>query len=262
MYGEKATMDNEEYARAVQAVEDEYTKRVEIANNQVAEVSQIYSQGASERIEIDEQLNNNLKSTTSRIEATEKQHAENIANIKKWTKEGTVLQNQLLQGAEMAHETAMKNIWKDMDKNLSDSQREQLGSWIANLAQTEMYGTKISDENKKTVNAILSTWEYMPEDSRKIMNQTMQGMLKGMKEKEPSLFARASSMADKILYRLRSAFDINSPSKETKEIFEYVMEGAEVGLDKKEKSLYKDIDRIAEGVLNRFKSKDLYNKMQ
>ncbi len=262
MYGEKATMDNAEYARAVKAVEDEYTKRVEVANQQVAEVSQIYSQGASERIELDEQLNNNLKSTTSRIEATEQAHADNIAKIKKYTKEGTILQNQLLQGAEMAHETAMKNIWKDMDKNLSDSQREQLGSWIANLAQTEMYGGEISEENKKTVDSILSTWEYMPEDSREAMTQTMQGMLNGMEQKEPSLYAKASNIAGSILSRLRQAFDINSPSKKTKEIFEYVMEGAEVGLDKKEKSLYKDIDRIAEGVLKRFKSKDLYNKMQ
>lgn len=262
MYGEKATMDNAEYARAVKAVEDEYTKRVEVANQQVAEVSQIYSQGASERIELDEQLNNNLKSTTSRIEATEQAHADNIAKIKKYTKEGTILQNQLLQGAEMAHETAMKNIWKDMDKNLSDSQREQLGSWIANLAQTEMYGGEISEENKKTVDSILSTWEYMPEDSREAMTQTMQGMLNGMEQKEPSLYAKASNIAGSILSRLRQAFDINSPSKKTKEIFEYVMEGAEVGLDKKEKSLYKDIDRIAKGVLERFKGKNLYNKMQ
>ena len=262
MYGEKATMDNAEYARAVKAVEDEYTKRVEVANQQVAEVSQIYSQGASDRIALDEQLNTSLQSTTARIEATEQAHADNIAKIKKYTKEGTILQHQLLEGAEMAHETAMKNIWKDMDKNLSDSQREQLGSWIANLAQTEMYGGEISEENKKTVDSILSTWEYMPDDAKEKMSYTMQGMLDGMEEKEPSLYAKASNIAGSILSRLRQAFDINSPSKKTKEIFEYVMEGAEVGLDKKEKSLYKDIDRIAEGVLKRFKSKDLYNKMQ
>ena len=262
MYGEKATMDNTEYARAVKAVEDEYTKRVEVANQQVAEVSQIYSQGASDRIALDEQLNTSLQSTTARIEATEQAHADNIAKIKKYTKEGTILQHQLLEGAEMAHETEMKNIWKDMDKNLSDSQREQLGSWIANLAQTEMYGGEISEENKKTVDAILTSWQYMPEDSREAMTQTMQGMLNGMEQKEPSLYAKASNIAGSILSRLRQAFDINSPSKKTKEIFEYVMEGAEVGLDKKEKSLYKDIDRIAEGVLKRFKSKDLYNKMQ
>lgn len=262
MYGEKATMDNAEYARAVQAVEDEYNKRVEIANQQVADVTAIYSQGATERIQLDEQLNASLQEINARVEATETQHAKNIENIKKWTIEGSALQNSLLQGAEKAHEMAMQNIWKNMDKNMSESQKNQLSSWIANLAQTEMYGGEISDENKKIVDSILSTWKYMPEDSREVMNQTMQGMLNGMKEKEPSLFARASSMADKILYRLRSAFDINSPSKKTKEIFEYVMEGAEVGLDKKEKSLYKDIDRIAEGVLKRFKGKDLYNKMQ
>ena len=80
--------------------------------------------------------------------------------------------------------------------------------------------------------------------------------------KEPTLFAKASNIANGILSRLKTAFDIHSPSKKTKKIFEYVMEGAEIGLDKKEKSLYKDIDRIAKGVLKRFKNKDLYNKMQ
>lgn len=262
MYGEKATMDNAEYARAVQVVEDEYNKRVEVANQQVADVTAIYSQGMTERIKTDEQFNNILKEITAKIEATEQQHAKNIDNIKKWTIDNSILEHQLLEGAEKAHEIAMKNIWQQTDKNLSESQREQLGTWIANLGQTEMYGGKISDENKKTVESILATWQYMPEDSREVMNRTMQGMLNGMEEKEPSLFAKASNIANSILSRLRSAFDINSPSKKTKEIFEYVMEGAEIGLDKKEKRLYKDIDRIAEGVLKRFKGKNLYNKMQ
>ncbi len=262
MYGEKATMDNAEYARAVKAVENEYTARVNAANKQVADVSAIYSQGATDRIVLDEQLNNSLKETTAKIEATEQLHSDNVAKIKKYTKENTILQHQLLEGAEMAHETNMKNIWKQMDKNLSDSQKKQLASWIANLAQTEMYGGDISAENKKTVKSIMSTWKYMPKDSKEVMRQTMQGMLNGMEEKEPSLFAKASNIAGSILSTLRSALDINSPSKKTEEIFEYVMEGAEVGLNKKEKTLYKDIDRIAEGVLRRFKSKDLYNKMQ
>ena len=262
MYGEKATMDNEEYARAVKAVEDEYTKRVETANKQVAEVSAIYSQGASERIQLDEQLNISLQEINAKVEATETQHAQNIENIKKWTKEGSALQNSLLEGAEKAHETAMKKIWQDMDENLSDSQRDQLASWIAMNAQTEMQGSELEEETKRTVDNILTTWEYMPDDAKETMSQTMQGMLNGMEEKEPSLFAKASNIAGSILSRLRTAFDINSPSKKTKEIFEYVMEGAEIGLDQKEKSLYRDVDRIAKGVLERFKGKDLYNKMQ
>ena len=262
MYGEKATMDNEEYARAVKAVEDEYTKRVEVANQQVADVSAIYSQGASERIELDTTLNAKLQEIASQSEAQQQQHAKNIENIKKWTKEGSAVQNNLIQGAEWAHEINMKNIWQQMDKNLSQSQREQLGSWIAMLGQSEMYGNKIEEADKETVNAILSAWEYMPEESKEAMTETMNGMLSGMQQKEPSLYAKATSIAGSILSRLRQAFDINSPSKKTKEIFEYVMEGAEVGLDRKEKSLYKDIDRIAEGVLKRFKGKDLYSKMQ
>lgn len=261
-YGDKATLENEEYAREYNNVIAHQEEMIAQANKQVERVTSIYADGMTDRIELDTELNSKLQQLAAQSEAQQAQHAQNIEKIKKWTKEGSAVQNNLIQGAEWAHEINMKSIWQQMDKDLTESQRNQLGTWIANLAQTEMYGTKISDENKRTVNAILSSWEYMPDDAKQTMTQTMQGMLNGMQEKSPSLFTKAASIADNILGRLKTVFDIGSPSKKTKEIFEYVMEGAEVGLDKKEKNLYKDIDRIAEGVLKRFKGKDLYNKMQ
>lgn len=262
MYNDRKEIDKAEYDRLVQQAWDEYNTRVASANQQVADVTAIYSQGASDRIALDTELNAKLQELTSQSEAQQQQHAQNIENIKKWTKEGSAMQNNLLQGAEMAHKISMQKIWQEMDSNLSDSQREQLGSWMGMLAQSELYGNKIEDEDKKTVDAILDAWEYMPEESKKTMTDTMQGMLNGMKEKEGSLFAKASSIATSILGRLNTIFDIGSPSKETEKIFKYVVEGGEVGLDKKKKSLFKDVDNIAKGVLKRLQNKDLYNKMQ
>lgn len=254
MYGDKATLDNEEYARAVQAVEDEYNKRVEVANQQVADISLIYSEGATQRLNADEDFNNKLKETVAKIEETEKAHAENVKYIKGITKENSDMQNELLQNAEVTHGLALKDIWKEMDENLSDSQREQLGSWIANLAQTELYGNDISEENERTANAILKAWEYMPDDSKKAMKDTMEGMLKGMEDEEPSLFAKASSIANGVLSRLKKAFDIHSPSKETRKIFENVMKGSELGIKNEEKSLYKLVDSISNNLLEKMRN--------
>ena len=149
-----------------------------------------------------------------------------------------------------------------MYKNMDENQEKQLGVWLAMVAQTELYGGEIDEETKKMVDSILASYDSMPDDAKETMGETMAGMLKGMQEDEPSLFAKASNIANGILSRLKKVFDINSPSKETKKIFEYVMEGAEIGLDKKKNALYKDIDRIAEDVLRRFNNKELYNKMQ
>lgn len=80
----------------------------------------------------------------------------------------------------------------------------------------------------------------------------MQGMMNGMQEKEPSLFKKATGIADGILSRLRKTFDINSPSKETRDIFRYVMKGAELGLEDERKSLNSEIDKISKEALDNF----------
>ena len=75
-------------------------------------------------------------------------------------------------------------------------------------------------------------------------------MITEMKNKEPTLFAKATSVASGILSRLKKAFDIHSPSKETKKIFQNVMLGAEEGLESERKNLYDEVDSIANGMLS------------
>ena len=171
-------------------------------------------------------------------------------------------QEQAIQSENDTFAFHQQDTWNQMYKNMDKSQQEQLGAWLAMVAQTELYGGEIDEETEKMVDNILASYDSMPDDTKEAMKNAMEPMLTEMQNKEPSLFAKASNIANGILSRLKKSFDIHSPSKKTKEIFEYVMEGAEIGLDKKERSLYKDIDRIAQGVLNRFKGKDLYNKLQ
>ena len=72
----------------------------------------------------------------------------------------------------------------------------------------------------------------------------MSPMLTEMENKEPSLYAKASGIAEGILGRLKKSFDIHSPSRKTKKIFRFVMLGGEEGLKEEEKNLYKRISNI------------------
>ena len=116
-----------------------------------------------------------------------------------------------------------KKIWKSMYKNMSDSEAEQLGSWLAMLANTELYGGEISEENRKMVDSIMESYDDMPKKAREAMENAMSPMLEEMKKSEPTLWARASNIANGILSRLKKAFDIHSPSRKTKAIFKNVM---------------------------------------
>ena len=127
------------------------------------------------------------------------------------------------QDENYRHNDEMKKIWKQMYNYMSDSQKEQLGVWMAMLVDAEMYGKKITDEDKKMVNLVLESFNEMPSGAKDKMKDTMQGMIDGMKAKEPVLYAKASGVAEGVLSRLKQAFDIHSPSKKTEAIFENVM---------------------------------------
>ena len=110
-------------------------------------------------------------------------------------------------------------MYKDMD----DSQEKQLGTWLAMVSQTELYGGEIDEETQRLVDSILESYDSMPKGTREAMKNAMTPMLDEMKNKEPSLFSKATSIANGILSRLKKAFDIHSPSKKTRAIFKNVM---------------------------------------
>ena len=261
-YGDKATLENEEYAREYNKAIEQKEKLIAQANEQVAKVNSAFAEGYLERSQQENGWYNTLKTYTDKQATLQENHNKKIQQIKDGELWYVTNKNQAIQSENDTFAFHQADTWNQMYKNMDDNQEKQLGVWLAMVAQTEMYGGKIDDETKKMVDSILDSYDSMPKETKEAMKNAMSPMLTEMKNKEPSLFAQASSIADGILSRLKKSFDINSPSRKTKEIFEYVMEGAEVGLDRKEKSLYKDIDRIAKGVLERFKGKNLYNKMQ
>lgn len=254
MYDEKERIDNEEYNKELERINNEYNTRITSAAEQTKKITEIFSQGMTDRIKNEENMWPLLQKVKDKTDEIERKHAENISNIKKWTLEDSALQNSLLQGAEMAHEQSLKNIYNQMDENLTDSQQDQLATWIQSLADVELYGGKIDDENKDIAQAIITTWQGMPDDAKEKMTDTMQGMLDGMEEKESSLFAKASSIADSVIGTISKVFQIGSPSKVMRKIFRWVVEGGEIGIDDEANTLYKEIDNISDKVLSKLKN--------
>ena len=252
MYSEEERLTNENYLNAVAQAEENYQQAVAAANKQVGEVSAIYANGYAERANQDGDFIEHLKHYMGVQEALENGHNETLRKIKDGELWYVTNTNQAISSENETFAFHQKDTWNQMYKYMSDSEAKQLGSWLAMLAQTEMYGGEITEENQKIVEAIIESYEHMPDDVKKQATETMNGMLKGMQEKEPVLYEKASGIAGGILSRLKKSFDIHSPSRETRDIFQNVMKGAELGLQDEQKALNKQVDTIANQMKTNF----------
>ena len=215
-YGEQANMQNEAYATEYNNIIAQRDLKIQEANAEVAEITKAYANGYWQRSE-DNQKFLQLLNEAHRMEVE--------------------------SGRE--HSKIMDEVYEELYKDMSDWEAEQLGVWLAQVANAELYGAELDEETKKTVDTILDTYDRLPEKTREAMKNAMSPMLEEMKNSEPALFAKASGIANGVLSRLKSSFDIHSPSRETRKIFENVMKGAEIGLDDEERNLYSKVNEIA-----------------
>ena len=150
------------------------------------------------------------------------------------------------------HYKTLADLQSEYQGSLDENTKKELGNWLAMLAQTEMYGGEISDENKEFIDEFLEAYDGMDEEGKKSVDELMQGMLGGLEEQSPSLFQKAASIADGVIGTLNRIFGIASPSKVMKRIFKYVMEGAEEGFEDEEPKLLNQTAGIADDILKRF----------
>lgn len=251
-YGSEANMQNQAYVAEYNKIMEQQQSKIDMANQEVAKVNEVYANGYLERAKQDDGFYNSIKEHLSNIENEQGRHNRRIKELADTKQTAWNDVNGAIRQEGREHDSNMKKIYDNMYKNMSEEQAKELGIWLAQVAQTEMYGGKISEETQKTVDAIMDSYDTMPKDTKKVMQDSMQGMLNGMKDNEPTLFAKATSIANGILSRLKKAFDIHSPSKETRKIFDYVMKGAEKGLEDEERKLYKQTDNISKKLLGKF----------
>ncbi len=256
---EEVALLNQRYAteeeRQSEAYQNEYNKimeqkqtKIDAASAEVAEICQVYADGYLERNKQEDGFYAILQEYNKKMEDENTRHNGALASIEDNGLLTQANKNGAKADEEYRHKEEMKDIWKDMYKNMSDSQAEQLGVWLAQVSQTEMYGGEISDETRSMVDEIMESYDSMPEETRNAMKNAMSPMLTEMQNKEPSLFAKASGIAQGILSRLKKSFDIHSPSRKTRQIMQYVMQPMEEEMEDGKKKLINQAEQLAEGV--------------
>ena len=244
-YGDQANMQNEAYATEYNKLMEQKQAKIDAANEEVAKISEAYANGYLERASQNDGFYTKLQEYNKKIEEENNRHNDVIQNIEDGNFNKILGINKSIESEGWKHYENQKKIWEEMYKNMSEEQKKELGVWLAQVAQTELYGRKINNETKKIVDGIMNSYDSMPKKTKEAMENAMSPMLTEMQNKEPLLFAKATGIANGILSRLKKSFDIHSPSKETRKIFENVMKGAEIGLDDEENKLYAQVNEIA-----------------
>lgn len=252
-YTTQEERQSEAYQKEYATIMEQKQSKIDAANEEVAKVSEVYTKGYLERGKQNESFYSTISEYNKKIEDENTRH-EDMMKIAGETGIKNAEGLTLRQTEERKrHREKLKDIYKQMYKDMDESQAEQLGVWLAQVSQTELYGGKIDEETQKIVDSVVDSYNTMPNETKKVIKSTMEGMLKGMEDEEPSLFAKATGIANGILSKLRKAFDIHSPSKKTRKIFNFAMKGAEVGIEDEENALYKKIKNISTTVLDKFK---------
>ena len=267
---QSGTLNSEAYQQEYEEAIQRRDEKIALAQDEVGKVISTYSNGYVERSgnlqaflyhtkglqEEEAQENQRHKDKMAKLDAEyaelEKRSMENSAD---WTIEDYYRMQEIDIEREQAKDLNEKNLAKIRERyqnGLDESTKKELGSWLEMLTQTELYGGEISDENKEFVDEFLKAYEGMDEEGKKSVDELMEGMLGGLEEKSPGLFAKASSIADGVIGTLNRVFGIASPSKVMKRMFGYVMEGAEEGLDAEEPKLLTQTSDIADSILDKF----------
>ena len=255
-FGEKATIENEEYKREYEANQARKSQVVQIATDEMNSVNLIYSNGYIERANQTDSFIKRINDYNSQIEAAEQEHANILESIENGDLHGHMSRQAALIEENKRYQKDTKKIWSELYKDMDESQQEQFGVWMAMVSQTVSAGGELDAETKKTVETVIKSLNLMPEKTRKVAEQAMAPMLDEMEKAQPKLFSKAKGIADGIVNQMKKSLDIHSPSRKTRAIFKNVMKGSELGLEDEEKNLYKQTKNIAENVQSNLENID------
>lgn len=282
-FGENATLENEEYKRRLEGYMKDRDDAIQYANDKYGQVSQITADGYAKLTNADKTFAENTAQIENQIEEKSQEHAKTMDKINNdeydstvaWAKKSTA--DEMLQWKERTNNTnwfldqnkdhlqdiiyenskyqqEISNIWNKGYENMNDSEKKQVGVFLAYVGQADMYGKQVSDKTREMYRNIINNLDKIPPESKNIMKNSMQGMLDGMQEQEPSLFAKAANIASSVLSELRRVFDIHSPSRAMRKIFNQVMDGGIEGIEDEQKAMEKAVQDVANNVTDTFGS--------
>lgn len=252
-YSTEESRRTEEYQKEYEAIIMQQQQKIDAANNEVAQVTSIYANGYLERASQNDGFYTLMQEYNQKVEEEENRHNSTIDSI---NNNGLLTQynkNKSKENEDYRHQKETKKIWNEMYENMSEEQEKQLGVWLAQVAQTEMYGGQIDDKTQELVDDIIESYDSMPDETREAMREAMKPLLTEMEEAEPSLLAKAFSIGSGICSRLRQAFDEHSPSRKTREIMKFAMQPMEEEMETSKNNLEKQASELATNINNEFK---------
>lgn len=251
------------YEAEAKAAQDTYNAVIEAANNQCGDTLSILTEGYANRATALTESN----ATMAALREEELLENENYnirkAELEKQLEDRVYLQGEAaysrqlqlttdLQTLQDEHQKKIADIHSRMSKNMDEEAQNQAGTLLDMAGNVTLYGGKIKNNTEQMVDGVIKTLETMPEPAKETAIETMNGMITGLESKEPELYAKAETIANGVIARLKKALEVRSPSRKTRKIFNYVMDGNILGLDDKKEKLYGKADEIVSGMLNRF----------
>lgn len=247
-YKDRKGIDKQQYDLEYLEAENHYDRMLEnLRNNNAKELGEI-NNAKLNKTQVNSELNKILNGLlTDRMDWSDLERSNQIVN-------NNMIKTGLMQrvGTEESSKERLAEINKKYISGLNDVEKQEISSYLAQIVNVELYGGKLTDKQKDNVNRILDALDRLPSGTKQVMKNAMTPMLDEMEKKEPSLFKKATSIAEGILTRLRKTFDIHSPSRRTRKIYNEVMMGSFLGLEDYEEKLYSKADNIAKNVVTSF----------
>lgn len=272
---------------------EHYQKSVDSANKTCADTLQILSDGYLDRSEVLSDYVNKMSEFKEQESQIEKDYNEKKALLIQQEREAQLeaqkeyendySSNQRIYEDKLAeiedeynkkHCDALAEYADERTKIVTEKNKltcddvvqDQVSAWLAMQTNTELYGGKLTSAGKTVLDTFVGSFDELPDDMRQQSSQAMEGMLQGLSDREPALYAKADSIANNIINKLRRAFDIHSPSRVTRKIFTQVIQGGEIGIEKEAPKLYEKAEDTASLFTDRMKSSvsaaDLISRLQ
>lgn len=257
MYGHLGEQDKAAYEQMVANAQKEYELRVQSANETYGETLAIIQQKYADINAEDLKYLEQMAEAGERIKQLEKEKTDYIAE--QTEKRISDSQDALTQAvnhltieweARRKYGDQIKDAYKELEDAYEQAKDKNLDSWLGMVMHTELYGGEVDKKSRDIAIGIINSFDHLPEDAKKTMRDTMEGMTKEMERKEPSLFKKASQIANGILSSLRKAFDIRSPSRKMQEITEQLFAGADKPMEEASIKLPEKMSKVADNVLS------------
>lgn len=147
----------------------------------------------------------------------------------------------------LSSKAATQNITELAGDAFTEENGKTVAALINMANDVDLYGGELGENSERLVNTIIEAFDKLPEETKKTMKSAMEGAIKGLEDKQPELYKKSTSIANGVIARMNKALEINSPSRVTRRMFQGVDEGAIYGLKDKEQELYSQGEKLGVG---------------